>query len=225
MSTDRIKVWDPLVRLFHWSLVATFFIAYFIEPEDGGLAVHVWAGYFVGGIVVLRVVWGFIGTPHARFADFAFGPFHALRYLGGLLRGRAPRHLGHSPAGAWMVYALLLTLAATVYTGMSVLAMDQHAGPLAPLYTHPVPPETASIRPGVQANTASTDDEDEGSERGSASGEELVEATHEVLANIALVLVALHILGVLAASIVHRENLALAMVTGLKRRDRPDTRD
>lgn len=72
MTIRSVKVWDPIVRGFHWSLVIAFFVAYFTEPEDSGLAVNVWAGYFVGGLLVLRVVWGFIGSPHARFSDFAF---------------------------------------------------------------------------------------------------------------------------------------------------------
>lgn len=219
MSNDRIKVWDPLVRLFHWSLVAAFFIAYFVEPEDSGLAVHVWAGYFVGGIVVLRIAWGFVGTEHARFSDFAFGPFHALRYLGGLVRGRASRHIGHSPAGAWMVYVLLLALAATVYTGMSVLAMEEHAGPLASLYVPSATTDTTNALPG-RLTTATGDKQGEHEHgAGVESRESVMEEAHEVLANIALALVILHILGVLIASIVHRENLARAMVTGYKRSD------
>ena len=134
MYARVIKVWDPFVRIFHWSLVIAFFVAYFTEPEDSGLALHVWAGYFVGGLIVLRVVWGFMGTQHARFSDFAFGPFRALSYFGDLARGRSKRHLGHSPAGAWMVYLLLLTLAATVLSGMIVLATEKHQGPLAPFF-------------------------------------------------------------------------------------------
>ena len=63
MAADVVKVWDPVVRLFHWSLVVAFFVAYFTEPEDSGLAVHVWAGYFVCGLIVLRIVWGFAGSP------------------------------------------------------------------------------------------------------------------------------------------------------------------
>ena len=215
MATKAQKVWDPLVRVFHWSLVAAFFIAYFTEPEDSRFAVHVWAGYFVGGLIVLRVVWGFVGSKHARFSDFAFGPFRALAYLGDLARGRSKRHLGHSPAGAWMVYLLLLTLAATVLSGMTLLAMEEHQGPLAPFFGS-TPSTSTANQPGDQgAGRAEATRDGESEPR----GEDAVEEAHEILANIVLILVILHILGVVVASVAHRENLVRAMVTGNKRSD------
>jgi cytochrome b len=210
MTEQRVKVWDLVVRLFHWSLVVAFFVAYFTEPEDSGLAVHVWAGYFVTGLIVLRVIWGFVGTPHARFSDFAFGPFHALRYLVDLARGRSERHLGHSPAGAWMVYLLLLTLGATVLTGMTVLATEKQAGPLAPLFSSPAASTSAPAED--RASAKAENDGREGDET-----ESFAEEAHEVLANLALALVIFHILGVIVASFSHRENLVRSMVTGYKR--------
>ena len=219
MAGDVVKVWDPVVRLFHWSLAVAFFVAYFTEPEDSGLAVHVWAGYFVCGLIVLRIVWGFAGSPHARFGDFAFGPFHALRYLVDLARGKSKRHLGHSPAGAWMVYLLLVTLSATVLTGMVVLAMDKHAGPLAPLF------ETTTVSKAAMEPSASRRaDGKRDLERGTSNGEsyeDTIEEAHELLANIVLALVILHLIGVAAASLAHRENLVRSMVTGFKRSQEP----
>src|SRR5205814_8069118 len=83
-------VWDPLVRFGHWALVAAFAVASFsAEEEDGGAdPLHVWGGYVVGGIVVLRVLWGFVGPRHARFSDFVCGPLQALAYLRDLSLGR-----------------------------------------------------------------------------------------------------------------------------------------
>lgn len=128
-ASSQVYVWDRFVRLFHWTLVAAFFIAYL--TEDDLLTVHVWAGYVVGALVVARIVWGFIGPQHARFSDFVYAPGETLRYVRDLLLFRAERHLGHSPGGGVMIVLLLAFLAATVVTGLVVYGGEQQAGPLA----------------------------------------------------------------------------------------------
>ena len=107
-QTRYVPVWDAMVRFGHWALVAAFAVAYFSAEEEGGVRpLHVWCGYAVGVLVVLRVVWGFVGPQHARFTDFICGPAVAARYLIDLMAGHARRYLGHSPAGGAMVIALL----------------------------------------------------------------------------------------------------------------------
>ena len=164
-----IHVWDVFVRLFHWSVAVGFFIAYF--TEDGPLTLHVWAGYVVGALVVLRIVWGFIGPEHARFSSFIYPPGTVLRYLWDLLLGRAKRYLGHSPGGGAMVLALLIGLLGTVGTGLVLYAIEENAGPLAPF--------VSSGSPSGQAQPALEQEGDEDYE-GAERWEEFWEELHEV---------------------------------------------
>lgn len=110
-----IKVWDPFVRVFHWSLVALFVIAY--VTGDKVERVHIAAGYAVAGLLALRIVWGFIGPRHARFADFLRSPREVLAYLRDALLFRALRYIGHNPVGGLMVITLIVMLAGTCLTG------------------------------------------------------------------------------------------------------------
>lgn len=110
-----VKVWDPLVRLFHWSLVGLFAFAYLTGDEWKDA--HITAGYVIAGLVVFRILWGLVGTENARFANFVRGPSTTLGYLAKALSFRAPRHLGHNPAGAAMIVALIAAIATIATTG------------------------------------------------------------------------------------------------------------
>lgn len=125
----EVTVWDPAVRLFHWTLVATFFIAYFTEDE--WLNWHVLAGYAVGGLLLFRLLWGVIGPRYARFSDFVYPPGVTLAYLRDVFRGRAVRYLGHNPAGGVMIVLLLLVLLVTVISGLLLYGAEDGRGPLA----------------------------------------------------------------------------------------------
>ncbi len=125
---DSVKVWDPLVRIFHWSLVGFFFLAYFTEDE--WLDLHVIAGYTVAGLVGFRLIWGFIGPRYARFAGFVSSPSSVIDYLKRMRQFDVPHYLGHNPAAGAMVIALLLSLIAISLTGMSIIATEGQ-GPLA----------------------------------------------------------------------------------------------
>lgn len=114
-ESRTVKVWDPLVRLFHWSLVAGVALAWI--TSDAGRALHEPIGYAVIALVAVRGVWGAVGGRYARFAQFVRGPAVALDYTQRTLRGSAPRYIGHNPLGGWMVLALLITVAAVAATG------------------------------------------------------------------------------------------------------------
>lgn len=104
-SPPTLRVWDPLVRVGHWMLVASILVSWLGTVVLAG--VHQPAGYLALGIVALRVVWGLIGSGYARFAQFVRGPRATLRYAVQVLQRREPRCIGHNPLGAWMVLALL----------------------------------------------------------------------------------------------------------------------
>lgn len=111
----EVRVWDPFVRIFHWSLAGLFMFAF--ATGDEWDKPHEIAGYVIAGLVALRIIWGFVGSRHARFSDFVRGPGEVIRFIRDTLRFRAPRHLGHNPAGGIMVVALLLAISAVCATG------------------------------------------------------------------------------------------------------------
>ena len=115
-TPTSVEVWDPLVRVFHWSLVAAFVVAWVTGGEVE--RVHIIAGYAILGLVALRVVWGLVGSRHARFSDFLYRPSTVIAFLKDSLDFRARRYIGHNPAGGVMVVLLLALLAAVVTTGI-----------------------------------------------------------------------------------------------------------
>jgi len=109
-----IKVWDPLVRLFHWTFAGAVILAY---VSDGARVIHENAGYVALALVIIRLLWGLIGTRHARFASFVRGPRAVYAYLGDILDMSARRYLGHNPAGGAMIVALLFLVTITAISG------------------------------------------------------------------------------------------------------------
>ena len=185
-TPKMVRVWDPLVRVFHWGLAGSFAIAFL--TEDDLLALHVWAGYLILGLIFIRVLWGFVGTRHARWSDFVKQPTEIFTYLKAAIRSRAARYLGHNPAGGAMVVALMLSVTLTGLSGLAVYGAQELSGPMAPWFS------------GLSEGWAHA-----------------LEDIHEVVANLTLLLVLLHLAGVALASLQHRENLVRAMITGLKR--------
>ena len=181
-------VWDPLVRVFHWLLVASVLGSLWTGFLGGFtmFGLHIWLGCAVTALIVVRVVWGFTGTTHARFRDFVASPLAILRYVRDLLGGRAPAHAGHNPLGGLMILGLLLMLAALVGSGVVGLGGVAKEGPLAPWSTYAFGTTAAGL--------------------------------HRLLGFLLLGMIALHIAGVLLESLRTSENLVRAMITGRKRR-------
>ena len=121
MSSRVFKVWDPLVRLFHWSLVIAFTANALFTNPDG--TAHQWVGYAVVALIGLRIFWGLVGGHYARFASFPPSAQGAMRQLSDVATGRKRAHLGHTPLGALMIYNLLVSILAIGATGW-ILAVD-----------------------------------------------------------------------------------------------------
>jgi cytochrome b len=105
LSEPSRPVWDLFVRVFHWTLVSCVLLNYFLLEE--GEAPHEWAGYLAAALVVARVVWGFVGTRHARFSDFFPTPGRLRQHLQAMRSGRPEHHWGHNPLGALMMFLLM----------------------------------------------------------------------------------------------------------------------
>ena len=188
---EMIKVWDPLVRLFHWTLVLAFAVAYL--TEDDFLDLHVWAGYLVLGLILFRILWGFVGPHYARFSSFVFSFKTITAYLKDTLAFRGKRYLGHNPAGGAMIIMLLVSLLFTTISGLAIYGIEEKAGPLAPML-------------GQLGEF----------------WEDIVEEVHEFFANFTLLLVVIHVGGVIFESMVHKESLVKAMINGHKRAESDD---
>jgi cytochrome b len=120
---DRIQdvfVWDAPTRVFHWLLVLAVAVAYLSAGEDEGFqfTLHVAAGYLVAGLLIFRIVWGVIGSDHARFRDFLPTPQRVAEHLRGLLSGRPRHYVGHNPLGAVAIFAMLGILLGSLGTGL-----------------------------------------------------------------------------------------------------------
>jgi len=160
--------------------------------EDERLALHLLAGSIITGLLLFRLVWGLIGTPFSRFRDFHFSVAEIRSHLAGLLRLRASSHAGHTPAGSVMIYVLLAALALLSISGIALYGLEQGHGPLA-LLTQNAGQESMYI----------------------------FKYAHHLLADFIAILIALHVGGVVIESILQRQNLTRAMITGRKTIQQP----
>ena len=118
-SPSKVLVWDAPVRVFHWLLVLSFAGAYITAESERWRLLHVTLGYTMAGLVGLRILWGLVGTRHARFRSFVRGPAAVKRYLLAILNGQPEHHVGHNPAGALAIVAMLALTLAVAASGWS----------------------------------------------------------------------------------------------------------
>ncbi|MDH4611703.1 cytochrome b/b6 domain-containing protein [Pseudomonas sp. BN102] len=126
MSTETVRLWDPVVRIGHWSLVAAFIGDYFLNEAGDGW--HRWLGYYAVAVVLVRVVWGFVGPRPARWADFWPRPARLVNHAKVLLRGGHLHHLGHSPLGGLVMILMLLLMFGLGVTGFLMEEIDYFWG-------------------------------------------------------------------------------------------------
>jgi cytochrome b len=215
-NTQFIKVWDIAIRVFHWTLLVCYAIA-FISSENI-MKLHVIFGYSVLFLVLFRILYGFVGTKYARFSDFLYAPAQIADYLKRLSIGRPKHYMGHNPAGGLMIVILLLSLLALTLTGLKAYGIKGH-GPLAK--------NEISFMTNAFADSDDKEDHDKHNSHDRRSKkdhrteknqkDEFWEEVHETIAYFTLFFVSIHILGVLISSLVHRENLIKAMITERKR--------
>ncbi|MBI5430363.1 MAG: cytochrome b/b6 domain-containing protein [Nitrosomonadales bacterium] len=169
--SNRILVWDAPTRAFHWLQALSFGVAYLTADSERYRGIHVAFGYIMLGLLVFRLLWGFVGTRYSRFSSFVFKPAEIVAYLASLTRRKPLHYPGHNPAGSVSVWLLLTLGLSLCVTG--VMALQDEAG-------------------------------------------DAVVEMHGIATNVMLAVVALHLLGVLISSVMHRENLVRAMITGVK---------
>lgn len=182
-----VRVWDPLVRFFHWALAAAVLAASVTGWRHRAMGLHEAAGYGIAGLLLLRASWGVWGSHYARFRNFPVRPGLVLRHLGELVRGRAQRYLGHSPAASAMALGLLFAVLLVAGSGVLAAGVIDLDGPFAFLF--PRFSDRAALA---------------------------VRQVHDGAPAVLLGMVALHVLGVIVSSRQHGENLVRAMVTGDK---------
>lgn len=168
---QRCQVWDAPTRVFHWLMVLGFTTCYVTGEDDRWALVHITAGYMVLGLILFRLLWGFIGSRHARFSSFICGPKTIMDYVVCLCRNKTKHYAGHNPAGAVSIFLLLALGLLVTISGIMVNEEINYPG---------------------------------------------IDGIHEISSNTMLALVLIHITGVIISSLLHRENLIGAMISGCK---------
>ena len=197
--------WDPVVRITHWAIAAAILANYFLLKPGGAL--HIWIGWAVLAVLVLRLVWGVFGPKEARFSAFPPDPRATMSHLADLLRGQPKEHPSHNPAGAMMVYALWACLLAVTVSG---LVMTGGRSPAT------IAEEKAAVAAGdwsvLVRDTDGTHNE------GDDTVGEVFKEVHDVAANLIVFLALIHVAGVAVESRALKRNLVRPMIRGGGRR-------
>ncbi|MDF0601087.1 cytochrome b/b6 domain-containing protein [Psychromarinibacter sp. C21-152] len=191
------RVWDPLVRLTHWTIAFAVVLNGLIV--EGGAQLHIWIGYAMIAMLGLRLLWGLVGPEEARFTAFPPSLRAAWSHIADIRAGRHEEHRSHNPLGALMAYAMWATL---IVMGVTGLAMESDPFPEGRTYGY-VEPETGDEAQGAEEHEEDGEDEE---------GEDVLEEIHEFGGNLLLVLAALHLAGVAFESRRGGRNLVRGMI-------------
>ncbi|UVJ46687.1 cytochrome b/b6 domain-containing protein [Pseudomonas sp. LS1212] len=126
MTVEKVRLWDPVVRLCHWSLVIAFVGDYFLNEEGDGW--HRWLGYYAVLIVLVRLAWGFVGPQSARWSDFWPTPTRVKGHLSALFSGEDHHRMGHSPLGALVMILMLCLMLGLGISGFLMEEVDYFWG-------------------------------------------------------------------------------------------------
>ncbi|WP_161957634.1 cytochrome b/b6 domain-containing protein [Mariprofundus sp. EBB-1] len=184
MKNSTSMKWDLFIRTFHWSLVLAVLLTY-LSGEFDVEELHGWFGYVLLVLIVARLIWGFIGSINARFITFIYSPRETLAYIASALRNKPIHYNSHNPAGAMMVFAKLGVLIMLVVSGLIYEGWGEYEGPLWSLHI------VISDQLGL-----------------------LAKHVHRLLPELLLVMIAMHLIGVIVATIQHKESFVRAMWYG-----------
>jgi len=239
ITTKNNIIWDLFIRIFHWTLVVAFIISYLTEGE---VYLHFYSGWYIVILLVCRVLWGFIGSKHARFIDFIKPPTEIINYAKSLRKndGTIKHYAGHNPLGGLMVVAMLCFLTLTCVTGILLYSEDGNStfsftnySPIASVEEDHQTEKAANAYQdsALKSSLNNNHDDDKFSEdeeyemtstalsnhnKYEDDDDEFLKEIHDLFANLTILLILFHIAGVVFSSRLHQENLVKAMFTGKK---------
>jgi len=178
------NIWSLYIRIFHWSLVLLFALAYYTSTS-GDDDLHAIFGYMISVLLLTRVLYGFFSSGYAKFSNFLYSPAKFFKHAKQIITNQPEHCIGHSPMGAYMVFSLLALLLTLVFTGLISQGWTEYEGPL--WVMHIMPSDVLG---------------------------RWAENIHEALPDVLIILIGLHIAGVLLACRQHKINLVRIMITG-----------